>query len=307
MGKGRGRTSREPREDIDFAAAMAREGDVTPLQADHRHTKASGRASSPPAPRPAPPPPDTQRQQIDSLKRQLGARTKALLEAQGEINQLQAKLAASEARRPPPPPAAPAAPAAIPLRDLLDARGALDDHERRLILRGLAERHLDALLDLHAAHPERLAALLDTEVIFTAEPTPPGPTAIYVPVLSDQRCELTNASDLKAAFDLACEQCAAAKVSQLLIVGGSPVYHRQLKQLLKDHPAAPALRMIEGDSKRSSRQARQDIRWASLVVVWGATILDHSVSNLYRHASPMISIPNRGLTGMLSTLAEKLE
>lgn len=124
-------------------------------------------------------------------------------------------------------------------------------------------------------------------------PTPPRTQ----PTLED-----SDVSELRrAAFQVA-EACADVGINRLVIVGGSPPYHSQLRELFGE---ALDLRLILGDARRTSKQALSDIAWADVVVIWGGTILSHSTSQLYKGES-VLTIAHRGLAGMLRALAAEL-
>lgn len=70
---------------------------------------------------------------------------------------------------------------------------------------------------------------------------------------------------------------AAAGVTRLVFVGGSPSFREELARL-----AGPLdLRLVDGTQRRTSAEARRDVDWADAVVVCGGTELNHKVSNLY--------------------------
>ena len=109
-------------------------------------------------------------------------------------------------------------------------------------------------------------------------------------------------SDVRqAAWELAAA-LRELDIERLLIVGGSPSYHSQLLSLLGE---AVKLRLIDGKSSRNLKQARADLQWADLAVVWGGTILAHRVSELYTGES-VVQIPHRGIVGMMRKLSESI-
>ena len=91
-------------------------------------------------------------------------------------------------------------------------------------------------------------------------------------------------------------------IERLLIVGGSPSYHSQLQSLFGE---TLQLRLIDGQARRNLKQARADVQWADLAVVWGGTILAHRVSELYTGES-IVQIPHRGLVGMMRQLTSSI-
>ena len=125
----------------------------------------------------------------------------------------------------------------------------------------------------------------------------PAPPPKPSPTLKD-----SEASELRRAAFKVAAACRDIGISRLVIVGGSPPYHSQLRALFGD---ALSLRLVLGDARRTSKQALSDIAWADVVVIWGGTILSHSTSQLYKGES-ILTIAHRGLAGMLRALAAEL-
>jgi hypothetical protein len=67
--------------------------------------------------------------------------------------------------------------------------------------------------------------------------------------------------------------------TRLCVVGGSPSSHGRLRLEVGQELE---LRLVEGTRSRTLQQARADTRWAHCTVIWGATLLDHRVSDMYR-------------------------
>jgi hypothetical protein len=122
-------------------------------------------------------------------------------------------------------------------------------------------------------------------------------------------CAHCGGSDNKKAF-LRLEALAArARVSKLVIVGGSPSVREELRAL---SPASWQLRLVDGTERRTSTQAAADLEWADLVMVWGGSELDHKVSKLYTDAPPplrkkIIQLAKRGVAALLHAAADHLE
>ena len=91
-------------------------------------------------------------------------------------------------------------------------------------------------------------------------------------------CAVCGGSATASAIAEMVEACDGAGMRRLCIVGGSPAYHQQLRDLVGRRLD---LRIIPGDIARSRKQAGADLQWAQMVVIWGGTILDHKVSSLY--------------------------
>ncbi|MCK6479396.1 MAG: hypothetical protein L6R43_04380 [Planctomycetes bacterium] len=73
--------------------------------------------------------------------------------------------------------------------------------------------------------------------------------------------------------------CVARGWRRLCVVGGSPHSRTELQRLVG---GALELKLVDGTASRSRGQARSDLAWADVVVVWGSTQLDHRVSLLYK-------------------------
>lgn len=207
--------------------------------------------------------------------------------------------------------AKPAPISATPAVAVFDARGLRPGHEQHQALRALSEqRPADVLAALELADPTPLTTLLDQRVVLassTAElPADSGHVMVRV---SEDRCEFGGASDVVAAWRRFIAACAAANVRTVTIVGGSPSYRRQLKALLKDWPQSPKLVLVSGTKRRPKNKAASDLRTSDIVLIWGATELDHSVSAPYTEArDPKVTIiAHRGISGMLERATALVE
>lgn len=101
-------------------------------------------------------------------------------------------------------------------------------------------------------------------------------------------CEICGGSSQRDAVDRMIAACARAGVVRVVVVGGSPVY----REVLHRHVAGRLeLRLIDGQTARTQRDADADVKWADLVLIWGPTQLDHKVSELY--SGPKVVIVRR--------------
>lgn len=191
-------------------------------------------------------------------------------------------------------------------RALLEARGLVGDSELDLILRGLGDLHEGAgLIELLSATDVEAAQLWleDRVALVCASCTAaPGRAVLSVP---PARCDVCGGSDIRRAVRRFQDAALLSGLGRVVIVGGSPQYHRQLRALVNDPRIT--LNLIPGDRRRTSRQVAADEAGADLVIVWGATMLDHSLSQLYgRHGGRVITIPHRGIARMLERATEAL-
>jgi len=190
------------------------------------------------------------------------------------------------------------------LREALLERGIDDETEGAELLLALLDRNPGELLDALEARPELAERLLGRVILVCerAECQPGSPQAVVVRVSPD-RCEVCGGSDIRVAFDLLLRASRRAGVTRLVIVGGSPAYHTQLRNLARGTDLK--LDLVVGHSKLGKRRARNE---AERVVIWGATILDHGTSAAYDHLGDrLIRVPHRGISRMLREVAEVLD
>ena len=252
----------------------------------------------------------TAAQERDEARRGLEAALRERDEARRDLTAMQrdrdalAKERTALQRQVTAAPPAPAAPRPRPtLREALLERGVDDETEAGELLLTLLGRNLGELLDALDARPELEERVLGrlTLVCERAECQPSAPQAVVVRV-SPERCEVCGGSDIRVAFDLLLRASRRAGVTRLVIVGGSPPYHTQLKELSRGTDLK--LDLVSGHSKLGKRRARND---AERVVIWGATILDHGTSAAYEHLGDrLIRVPHRGISRMLREVAQTL-
>lgn len=196
------------------------------------------------------------------------------------------------------------------LRAVLEERGLVDEGEMVTALQGLLARYPRDLLDaVELTSRDRLLRLLDQRVSLAHDPArcdlARSSVVVQVP---PERCELTGGSDIRAAFRRLLAACQSADAGYLTIVGGSPAYRNQLTDLAEPHRATLRLNLVSGTQRRERRRAEADMRKSDLVVIWGATELDHSVSGLYTgDAAPILRVPHRGISRMLEQVAAWLD
>lgn len=109
--------------------------------------------------------------------------------------------------------------------------------------------------------------------------------------VSQSLCQVCGGSGVRAALEAMVEACRQAGWSRICVVGGSPTTH---KRLLQDVGARLELRLVDGMKARTQQQARQDAGWAHLTVIWGATMLQHKVSDMYKGRG-CLQVNGRGL------------
>ncbi len=188
------------------------------------------------------------------------------------------------------------------LREALRARGIDDEGEATDLLLALLGRDPAELLDGATLTP-RLAQQLHTAVALVCrrpECQPDGTAAVVH--VSPERCDVCGGSDIKVAFEILLKASRVAGVTRLVVVGGSPAYHTQLRDLCRGTDLK--LDLVSGRSKPGKRRARND---AERVVIWAATILDHGTSDAYKdQGDRLIRVPHRGICGMMREVARTL-
>jgi len=79
--------------------------------------------------------------------------------------------------------------------------------------------------------------------------------------------------------------------------------HAELRAAIGDRLDA---RLINGTERRTGRNAKADLAWADLVIVWGGTELGHKVSKLCTDGNDdhVVTCPRRGIAGLATTMVE---
>ena len=126
---------------------------------------------------------------------------------------------------------------------------------------------------------------------------------VLVPPEACARC--AGSANARALGDLA-SAAAAAGVTRLVVVGGSPDIRLELARL----PAPLEVRLVVGVERRTGEQARRDVDWADVVVVCGSSELYHRVSNLYTREpaarGKLVVASRRGVEAIAGEVVEHL-
>jgi hypothetical protein len=122
-------------------------------------------------------------------------------------------------------------------------------------------------------------------------------------------CEHCHGSGNRRAFVRLTAAARRRQVRKFVVVGGSPALREELRE-----GQAPEweLRLVDGTERHTLRQAEANLEWADLVLVWGATELDHKVSKLYTDATgaqrkKVLQVARRGVAALLNAASEHLE
>ncbi len=195
------------------------------------------------------------------------------------------------------------------LADALIERGCATEFEMMAVLNGLLlQRPREFLDSIVLADPHALAKVLSERVAFVASEVPfePDKNMVVVPV-NKERCEICSGSDIAASFHGFVQACVDNDVRRATIVGGSPAYRRQLQALADEDEDAPKLNLVSGTRQREKRRAASDLRSSDVVVIWGGTELDHSVSEVYRgEDARIVRVAHRGIARMLQIVRSEL-
>ena len=240
----------------------------------------------------------------------LAARVKQLEQERDAALRLLATAEKVMKRRAEPVPSVPAPEVPrISLAEALVARGLGDPEEQAQALAALAStesaRRLMETLEtrdlagLRSALERRLA-------LVCGRPGCAAPAGAAVIEVSPARCELCGGSEIQRAATRFMQACEAAGVVRVRFVGGSPNYRTQLEALFPGRGPL-TVRTTAGDRRVPLHRSKAQQRSDDLVVIWGATELDHATSGAYRAQFGRVeTIAHRGIGRMLDLAAERI-
>jgi len=203
------------------------------------------------------------------------------------------------------------APAELPRSSLaaaLTARGLLaSESAAALALLGAGEAARRLLELLETRDSAELASLLERRLaLVCGDPACAPELGAAALRVEPARCEVCGGSDIQRAAHGFARACAAAGVVRVRFVGGSPNYRTKLAALF---PAGGPLTVhtTAGDKRVRLNRSRMQQRGDDLVIIWGATELDHATSGVYRseHGRTVV-IAHRGIGRMLDLAAARL-
>jgi hypothetical protein len=125
---------------------------------------------------------------------------------------------------------------------------------------------------------------------------------VVVPAVDQNACGVCGGSANQRAVDELVDALRSAGLERLCVVGGSPKTRQALKDLVGGRIQ---LRLVPGAERQTQRDASADLAWADRVVLWGGTILDHKVSNLYR-GDHVITVIHRGIQHLARDVMQNL-
>lgn len=167
---------------------------------------------------------------------------------------------------------------------------------------------------------ERAVAVLDQALVracaapaclLRAEQEAAGRAVVEVPA---EACPHCRGSDNRRAVAELAARLPGLGVSRLLVLGGTPVLHEKMAELLKREKGALEVRYVDGTAAVHTRDdANIALRWADAVAVWSSTPLPHKVSTLYtdqqasRDGVPVVTVTQRGIAGLCQQLLVSFE
>lgn len=178
---------------------------------------------------------------------------------------------------------------------------------------GLKDPHPAAFVpgDVAAAARRALGPAEDTRPVVRrcedcAEIDAPAGARV-VEIEDSRRCERCAGSVNRREALALVEAFRDKGLGRLLVVGGSPGTAGELRDLVG---GALDLRIIEGNAHHDSNQAETELRWADVVAIWGATILDHKVSKLFTdrrgaYRDKLVSLSRRSVGALCRAVADK--
>ena len=127
--------------------------------------------------------------------------------------------------------------------------------------------------------------------------------------VTQPNCQLCRGSNNRRASAISTDALRRRSVGRVLVVGGTPAQHRDLRDLFAG--ASVELRFVDGtQASHSTKEAELNKRWAQLIVIWGPTPLRHSVSNLYTEevypGLKVITVPRRGIEALCAEITRAL-
>ncbi len=207
---------------------------------------------------------------VAARERSLAAQHEALRELQFGLDRervsLEAeKVALSELRQ------RSAASAAVPLEDLLEARGlrGMDEYERVLVV--LAQQRVlrDVLWTVRVDAPDHFRRLLDDRLVLV-DGVPPETVTRHAGVVqvAPERAEVADGARHDAAMARLGESLLLRGIRRLLVVGGKPRWQRVLR-----HGIDPRVEVrVAPSGPRTRDVVMDDVRWADCIVLWNANV-----------------------------------
>ncbi|MBI5494203.1 MAG: hypothetical protein HY904_04195 [Deltaproteobacteria bacterium] len=122
-------------------------------------------------------------------------------------------------------------------------------------------------------------------------------------VVRKDACQACGGSNIRRAVEDMVRACHAAGIRRVCVVGGSPAVREELVARVGD---ALSLTLVDGTRTPNAAQARAHVRGHDVVVLCGASELDHRLSNTYsawRQEGRFITVARRGVEAIAEELA----
>jgi hypothetical protein len=119
---------------------------------------------------------------------------------------------------------------------------------------------------------------------------------MVVAASSPEFCEVCGGSPVSASLRTMVDACQTAGIRRLVVIGGSPTIRTRLERELG---SALELRLVDGTVARTAVQARDDLAWADVVVLWGSSELAHKATMAYPVGNPkVVRLVRRGIPAL---------
>lgn len=129
--------------------------------------------------------------------------------------------------------------------------------------------------------------------------------------VSANACHVCGGKDAVRAAGRMGEALAGSSIRRILILGGTPTQHRELRDLTAG--GTVELRCIDGSTgAHSSEMARSNLEWADLTLIWASTPISHKVTQAYTNTArqrarcPQITVSRRGIPALCDAVVEHL-
>jgi hypothetical protein len=120
-------------------------------------------------------------------------------------------------------------------------------------------------------------------------------------IVDPSSCPICSGSNNRRAMTLMLRALEGAGIQRVLIVGGTPRVHNEIRDF---HLSSPVeVRLVDGiETDLSIRAAQERIGWSQLVIIWGSTPLPHKVSQNFSAeacgSTPRILVRRRGIEAL---------
>lgn len=122
-------------------------------------------------------------------------------------------------------------------------------------------------------------------------------------------CEVCGGSANRHAVERAVGAFRRRGLKRLVVVGGSEATHKDF--VARWRAAGLEVRVVDGTSHHTAKDARANAAWADVIAVWGSTVLPHKVSKLYTDpegpdAAKVAANNSRGVASLADRLCDHL-